>query len=106
LVLKQRRFQQRQRQRLQVARDAVGPTAIFSSGESRRTHGGSRYSDQWIQGRARFSEGRDEQVFSVQPAARLFFFIVSLNIWLGIWLTGFGVRTGGSTSAGFLLFAA
>jgi len=29
--------------------------------------------------------------FQSSPAARLFFLIVSLNIWLGIWLTGFGV---------------
>ena len=30
--------------------------------------------------------------FQSSPAARLFFLVVSLNIWLGIW------RTGGSTS--------
>lgn len=29
--------------------------------------------------------------FRSSPAARLFFLVVSLNIWLGIWLTGFGV---------------
>lgn len=29
--------------------------------------------------------------FRSSPAARLFFLIVSLTIWLGIWLTGFDV---------------
>lgn len=29
--------------------------------------------------------------FKSSPAVRLFFMVVSLNIWLGIWLTGFGV---------------
>ena len=29
--------------------------------------------------------------FRSSPAARLFFLVVSLNIWLGIWLTGFGI---------------
>ena len=27
--------------------------------------------------------------FESSPAARLFFFIISANIWLGVWLTGF-----------------
>ncbi len=45
--------------------------------------------------------------FQSSPAARLFFFIVSLNIWLGIWLTGFGVAHWWLyIPAGFLLFAA
>jgi hypothetical protein len=45
--------------------------------------------------------------FQSSPAARLFFLIVSLNIWLGIWLTGFGVAHWWLyIPAGFLLFAA
>ncbi|HQT32196.1 MAG TPA: hypothetical protein PLE48_12590 [Thiobacillus sp.] len=45
--------------------------------------------------------------FQSSPAARLFFLVVSLNIWLGIWLTGFGVAHGWLyLPAGFLLFAA
>ena len=45
--------------------------------------------------------------FQSSPAARLFFLIVSLNIWLGIWLTGFGVAHWWLyIPAGFLLFVA
>lgn len=31
--------------------------------------------------------------FQASPAVRFFLLVVSLNIWLGIWLTGFGVAT-------------
>jgi hypothetical protein len=44
--------------------------------------------------------------FRASPAVRLFLFVVSLNIWLGIWLTGFGVAHWWLyVPAGFLLFA-
>ena len=45
--------------------------------------------------------------FKSSPAVRLFFFIVSFNIWLGIWLTGFGVAHWWLyMPGGFFLFAA
>lgn len=45
--------------------------------------------------------------FRSSPAARLFFLIVSLTIWLGIWLTGFDVAHWVLyIPAIFLLFAA
>ena len=45
--------------------------------------------------------------FQSSPAARLFFLVVSLNIWLGIWLTGFGIAHWWLyVPGGFLLFAA
>lgn len=45
--------------------------------------------------------------FKSSPAARLFFLIVSLTIWLGIWLTGFDVAHWVLyIPAIFLLFAA
>ncbi|MBT9569266.1 MAG: DUF2892 domain-containing protein [Thiobacillus sp.] len=45
--------------------------------------------------------------FQSSPAARVFFLIVSANIWLGIWLTGFGVAHWWLyIPGGFLLFAA
>lgn len=44
--------------------------------------------------------------FRASPAVRLFLSVVSLNIWLGIWLTGFGVAHWWLyVPAGFLLFA-
>jgi hypothetical protein len=48
-----------------------------------------------------------KQYFRSGPAARFFFLVVSLNIWLGIWLTGFGVAHWWFYVPGsFLLFAA
>lgn len=48
-----------------------------------------------------------KQYFRSSPAARLFFLVVSLNIWLGIGLTGFDVAHWWLYfPAGFLLFAA
>lgn len=48
-----------------------------------------------------------KQFFRSSPAARLFFLVVSLNVWLGNWLTGFGVAHWWLyVPAGFLLFAA
>ena len=45
--------------------------------------------------------------FHSSPAARVFFLIVSLTIWLGIWLTGFGIAHWVLyIPAIFLLFAA
>lgn len=45
--------------------------------------------------------------FRASPAARFFFFFVSLNIWLGVWLTGLGVAHWWFyIPGGFLLFAA
>ena len=45
--------------------------------------------------------------FRSSPAARVFFLVVSLSIWLGIGLTGFGVAHWWLyVPAGFLLFAA
>jgi len=45
--------------------------------------------------------------FQSSPTARLFFLIISANIWLGIWLTGFGVAHWWLyILGGFLLFAA
>jgi len=46
-------------------------------------------------------------IFRASPAVRLFFFVVSANIWLGIALTGVGVAHWWLyVPAGFLLFAA
>jgi len=48
-----------------------------------------------------------KRYFHSGPAARLFFLVVSLNIGLGIWLTGFGVAHWWLyVPGGFLLFAA
>ncbi len=45
--------------------------------------------------------------FRSSPAARVFFLIISLTIWLGIWLTGFGIAHWVLyIPAIFLLFAA
>lgn len=45
--------------------------------------------------------------FQSSPAARLFFLIMSLTIWLGIWLTGFGIAHWWLyVPPSFLLFAA
>ena len=45
--------------------------------------------------------------FRSSPAARVFFFVVSLVIWLGIWLTGFNIAHWVLyIPAVFLLFAA
>lgn len=45
--------------------------------------------------------------FQASPAVRFFLLVVSLNIWLGIWLTGFGIAHWWLyVPAGFLLFAA
>lgn len=45
--------------------------------------------------------------FKSSPAVRLFFLVVSLNIWFGIWLTGFSVAHWWLyIPAVFLLFAA
>jgi len=45
--------------------------------------------------------------FQASHAVRFFLFVVSLNIWLGIWLTGFGIAHWWLyVPAGFLLFAA
>ncbi|HWR76858.1 MAG TPA: hypothetical protein VN283_06590 [Thiobacillus sp.] len=46
-------------------------------------------------------------IFRASPSVRLFFLVVSANIWLGIALTGFGVAHWWLyVPAGFLLFAA
>jgi hypothetical protein len=46
-------------------------------------------------------------IFRASPSVRLFFLVVSTNIWLGIALTGFGVAHWWLyVPAGFLLFAA
>ena len=45
--------------------------------------------------------------YQSSPAARLFFLIISANIWLSIWRTGFGVAHWWLyVPGGFLLFAA
>lgn len=45
--------------------------------------------------------------FRSSPAVRFFFLVTSLNIWLGIGLTGFGIAHWWLyIPAGFLLFAA
>jgi hypothetical protein len=45
--------------------------------------------------------------FQASPAVRFFLLFVSLNIWFGIWLTGFGIAHWWLyIPAGFLLFAA
>ena len=45
--------------------------------------------------------------FQSSPAARLFFLFISANIWLGIWLTGFGMAHWWLyIRGGFLLIAA
>lgn len=48
-----------------------------------------------------------KRYFQSSPAARLFFLVISLNIWLGVWLTGFGAAHWWLyVPGGFLLFAA
>jgi hypothetical protein len=50
---------------------------------------------------------RLHEIFSVQPRRAFVFFIVSANIGLGIWLTGFGVaHLWLYVPGGFLLIAA
>ena len=45
--------------------------------------------------------------FQASAAVRFFLLVVSFNIWLGIWLTGFGIAHWWLyVPAGFLLFAA
>ncbi len=47
------------------------------------------------------------KMFQSSPAARMFFLIISSMIWLGIWLTGFGIAHWLLyIPAVFLLFAA